>query len=162
MERIIMREKQLTTFMHENMIQGEMVALDQDVSTVETAAQALDVSPDAIVKSVVFIADSEPVLVIANGLARIDSRKLADHLGITRKRVKLAGAEAVLEVTGFNAGSVPPFGHKSRLRTIIDSRVLVQPVIYAGSGRIEAVLRITPAEIVRVTKAESVHLTGMG
>jgi prolyl-tRNA editing enzyme YbaK/EbsC (Cys-tRNA(Pro) deacylase) len=151
----------LSTFMHENKIQGEFVQLDQDVPTVEDAARALGVLPDAIVKSVLFLAASAPVLVIANGLARVDSRRMADHLGVSRKRVKLADAQAVLALTGFHAGSVPPFGHKTRLRTIIDSRVMAQPVVYAGSGAVEAVVRISPAEIVRVTQAETASLTDL-
>jgi len=152
----------ISEFLFHNSIQGEIVNLDQDAPTVEAAAQALGVFPDAIVKSVVFLADSTPVLVIANGMARIDSRQLADHLGIARKRIKLASAPAVLALTGFTAGSVPPFGHKTRLLTIIDSRVMAQPVVYAGSGEVEAVVRISPDEIVRVTGAESVNLCGTG
>lgn len=152
-------KQQLSTFMHENKIQGEIVQLGHETPTVEAAAQALGVPPDAIVKSVLFLADSAPVLVIANGAARIDSRRLADHLGVARKRVRLADAATVLEVTGFNAGSVPPFGHKTRLHTVMDSRVMEQPIIYAGSGAPEAVLRITTAEIGRVTQAETTNLT---
>jgi prolyl-tRNA editing enzyme YbaK/EbsC (Cys-tRNA(Pro) deacylase) len=154
-----MNQEHISIFLHENNIPGEVVELGQSVPTVEAAAQALGVSPDSIVKSVVFIADSIPVLVIANGSTRIDAKRLADYLGIAKKRVKLADAPAVLELTGFSAGNVPPFGHKTRLRTFIDNRVFTQPVVYAGSGAAEAVLRIAPAEIVRVTNAEAVSLT---
>jgi len=58
-------------------------------------------------------------------------------------------------------GTMPPFGHKSRLRTLIDAGVLAQPEVYAGGGAIDALLRIAPAEIVRVTKAETVNVSSL-
>ena len=150
----------VSTFLQENDIQGEVLRLGDHVSTVEAAATALGVSPESIVKSVIFLAGGEPVLVITNGTTRIDVGRLADYLGIARKHIGLADASAVLELTGFRVGGVPPFGHKTRLRTLIDHRVLDQPEIYAGAGSAKAVLQIVPAEIVRVTDAEIIRLAG--
>jgi Cys-tRNA(Pro) deacylase len=156
-----MNSEHVLTFLHRNNIQGEVLQLSQHVSTVEAAAQVLGVSPDCIVKSVVLLADSSPILVVTNGTTRIDVKRLANYLGIAKKRVKLADAPTVLEFTGFSVGSVPPFGHKTQLRTLIDSRVLIQAEVYAGGGEVEAVLRIAPAEIVRVTNAEIISLAEM-
>ena len=36
-----------------------------------------------------------------------------------------------------------------------DRRVLAEPEVYAGGGALDALLRIAPAEIVRVTNAET-------
>jgi prolyl-tRNA editing enzyme YbaK/EbsC (Cys-tRNA(Pro) deacylase) len=79
-------------------------------------------------------------------------------VGLSRKRVRLAGAAAVRAITGYPVGGVPPLGHPRRLRTLIDRRVLDQPEVFAGGGAVDALLRITPAEIVRVTGAEKVDV----
>jgi Cys-tRNA(Pro) deacylase len=155
---IAMNPEWVSTFLRENTIHGEVIQLNQHASTVEAAAQALGVSTDCIVKSVVLWADS-PILVIANGTTRIDTKQLADYLGIAKRKVKLADAPTVLELTGFSVGGVPPFGHKTQLRTLIEKFVLSQPEVYAGGGAVEAVLRITPAEIMRVTNAEIISFS---
>lgn len=144
----------VAAFLKHSSIDGELIILDVPTPTVAAAAQAVGVSPEQIVKSVVILADLSPLLVVANGLARIDTKQLADYLGIARKRIKLADAATVLELTGFHVGGVPPFAHRTQLRTLIASDVLTQTEVYAGGGSVQALVRITPAEILRVTAAE--------
>jgi len=148
----------IAAYLREHGIAGEVVFLPEHVPTVEAAARAVGASVERIVKSVLFLADSLPVLVIANGTQRVDYKRVADTLHLSRKRLKLADAPTVLAITGFPVGTVPPFGHKTRLRTLIDAGVLAQPEVYAGGGAIDALVRITPAEIVRATGAETVNV----
>jgi prolyl-tRNA editing enzyme YbaK/EbsC (Cys-tRNA(Pro) deacylase) len=83
---------------------------------------------------------------------------VADYLGLSRKKIKLADAAAVLAITGFRVGTVPPFGHKTRLRTLIEASVLAQPEIYGGGGGLDVLLHLAPAEIIRLTHAETVNV----
>jgi prolyl-tRNA editing enzyme YbaK/EbsC (Cys-tRNA(Pro) deacylase) len=48
---------------------------------------------------------------------------------------------------------MPPFGHKQKLRTLVDPAVTRQEVIYGG-GDIHAMLRLTPAELLMAIRAE--------
>jgi prolyl-tRNA editing enzyme YbaK/EbsC (Cys-tRNA(Pro) deacylase) len=150
----------LSSFLLAHNIPGELVHLPAHVPTVEAAARAVNASVERIVKSLLFLADDQPVLVVANGTARVDSKRVADYLGLPRKRVKMADALTVLAITGFGVGTVPPFGHKTQLRTLIDVGVLAQPEVYAGGGGIDALLRIVPDEIVKATQAETVNVVG--
>ena len=151
----------ISTYLLAHRIPGELVHLPAHVPTVEAAARAVGTSVERIVKSLLFLADHQPVLVVANGTARVDYKRVADYLGLPRKRVKMADAPIVLEITGFPVGTVPPFGHKTRLRTLIDAGVLAQPEVYAGGGGIDALLRIAPDEIVKATNAETVSVVAM-
>jgi prolyl-tRNA editing enzyme YbaK/EbsC (Cys-tRNA(Pro) deacylase) len=148
----------IALYLKENGLTGEMVRLPEHTPTVEDAARAVGATVERIIKSVLFIADGAPVLVIANGAARVDYKRVADYLRLSRKRVKLADAATVLAVTGFAVGTVPPFGHLTRLRTIVEASVLEQPEVYGGGGAIDTLLRIAPAEIVRAAQAEVVNL----
>jgi prolyl-tRNA editing enzyme YbaK/EbsC (Cys-tRNA(Pro) deacylase) len=148
----------IAAYLRANELTGEVVHLPMHVPTVDDAARAVGTTPERIIKSVLFLADGAPVLVIANGTARVDYKRVADYLGLSRKRVKLADADAVLAITGFAVGTVPPFGHPTRLQTLIEASVLDQPEVYGGGGAIDALLRIAPAEIVRATQAETVNV----
>ena len=119
--------------------------------TVLDAAAALRVAPAQIIKSVLFMADGEPVLVVASGLAKISSKLLADYLGLARRRVRVALGEKVTAVTGYIPGSVPPFGHLQPLTTVLEDEVLtLMGDIYGGGGDLDALLRLSLAELRRV------------
>jgi prolyl-tRNA editing enzyme YbaK/EbsC (Cys-tRNA(Pro) deacylase) len=151
-------------FLHAQDVQGELVHLAEHTPTVEDAARVMGTGVDGIVKSVLFLWDApeaagqQAVLVIANGTRRVDYRRVADCLGVSRRRVRLANAETVQAVTGYSVGAVPPFAYPRPLRTLIDQRVLEQTQVYAGGGALDALLRIAPAEIARITRAEVVDV----
>jgi prolyl-tRNA editing enzyme YbaK/EbsC (Cys-tRNA(Pro) deacylase) len=123
------------------------------------AARALRVREEQVIKSLVFLVDGQPRLVIANGTGRVDDRLIARHFRVGRKRVKMARPEQALEITGYAVGAMPPFGHENRLPTVVDPGVTVWPAIYGGGGDIDAMLRLTPGELLRVTGAAIVQVT---
>ena len=154
-----MGSEQLQIFIDAHRIEAVILPMGGHTSTVSEAALALAVETDQIIKSLVFRTQTEPLLVINNGLARVDRRKLAAGLGVGRKRVKFASPEQALALTGFVVGSMPPFGHRQKLRTLIDPAVLDLDLIFGGGGDIDAMMRLTPAELVRVTGAEVMALS---
>jgi prolyl-tRNA editing enzyme YbaK/EbsC (Cys-tRNA(Pro) deacylase) len=141
---------------------AEIVRLSCQTPTVELAAQAVGTTPDGIVKSLLFLVDGRPVVAIACGTARIDTRRIASHFRVGRKRVQLADSQTVLEATGYAVGALPPFGHTSRLPTLIDRQVLRRQEVYAGGGGMDTLLRVAPTEIVRLTQADCTDLIGPG
>lgn len=149
----------LQEFIDKNDIKATILPLDEHTPTVVDAARALEVTTDQIIKSLVFITPDESLLVINNGLNRVDRKKIAGHLGLGRKRVKFASPEQALAITGYVVGSMPPFGHVQTLRTLVDPAVVEQEMIYGGGGEINAMMRLDATELVRVTGAEVVTLS---
>lgn len=139
-------------------IEGQIHYLSMPTPTVEAAAEAVGTSTYQIVKSLLFTIGEEAVLVISSGPDRVDRKILAAHFGVGRKRVKLADAPTVLSITGYEVGAVPPFGHKQKIDVILDERVLNQSMIYAGGGSVDALLEISPTELLRVTGADVINL----
>ena len=146
----------LQTFIDDQQIQATILPLSEHTLTVGDAARALAVNTDQIIKSLVFHIDGKPLLVINNGLARVDRRKLAAHLGVGRKKVKFASPDTAFALTGFVVGSMPPFGHKQKLRTLVDTAVTELDIIYGGGGDIDAMMRLTSDELLKVSQAEVV------
>ncbi len=154
----MLNSSDLADFMESHDISGKIVHLTQNVLTVEDAASAVGTTPDQIVKSLLFLIDGKPVMAIACGTSRVDRRPIAAHYSVGRKRVKLADADTVLEVTGYPIGAVPPFGLRQSLPTLIDQDVLTHEEVYAGGGELNALVRVSPQEIVAVTGAVGMDL----
>lgn len=144
--------------MDANAISGEIVYLDVPTPTVESAAQAVGTHPSQIVKSLLFTIDQTNILAITNGTGLIDRRCIASHFGVGRKRVKLAPPEVVLFITGYPVGTVPPFGHRTPIQILIDPLVFERDEVYAGGGSHNALVKIHPNDILRVTQAEIIDL----
>jgi prolyl-tRNA editing enzyme YbaK/EbsC (Cys-tRNA(Pro) deacylase) len=153
-----MDSSDLARFIAENDIEAEIVHLPQETLTVAAAADALNVRPEQIIKSVLFLADERPILVVANGLTRINYKALADELEISRRRVKMAGAEQVLAITGYNVGAVPPFGHPVKLPVLIDGGVLAETAVYGGGGVSNALMYLSTMELQRVLQGKVVQI----
>lgn len=121
----------------------------QGTRTAQDAADAIGTTLGQIVKSLVFLADGRPVLVLASGRNRVDAGKLARAAGATR--IERADAERVRAATGFAIGGVPPVGHATPLETYIDEDLLSYEIVYAAAGTPNAIFPITPRDLVRVT-----------
>lgn len=144
----------LQRFIEANRIEATILPMAGHTPTVSDAARELEVGTDCIVKSLVFLNDDSPLLVVASGLSRVDRRKLAALLGVGRKKVRFATAEQALALTGYVVGSMPPFGHRQRLRTLVDPAVAALETVYGGGGDIDAMMRLTSRELIRAAAAE--------
>jgi len=155
----------LQAYLETHQIEGEIVIPELPTPTVEAAAEAVQVSPDQIVKTLLFMIEdptaeggSKPVLVIASGLGRIDRRLLAGHFGISRRKTHFADPETVLALTGYPVGAVPPIGHRQRIPVLVDPAVTDYPVVYGGGGSDNALLRMNPLDILAHNDAETVSI----
>jgi len=151
--------KDLQAFIDTHRLAAVILPMDTHTATVEDAAMALGVNADRVIKSLVFMAGGQPILVINNGLARVDRKKLAAYLGMNRKRVKFARAEKALEVSGYVVGSMPPFGHREHLRTLVDSATAGIDTVYGGGGSVDAMMRLSSSELLEVTHAEVIDIS---
>jgi prolyl-tRNA editing enzyme YbaK/EbsC (Cys-tRNA(Pro) deacylase) len=149
---LLPEHERLSRFLLEREVAAEIIWPGRDTSSVQSAAAALDVRPGQIVKSLLFLGkDGDTVLVIARGTARIDQRKLVAVTGI--RKPKLAPPEMIQRVTGFPPGGVPPVGHATPVKVVMDRTVLDEPVVYGGGGCSDSMLRISPADIQSLTGA---------
>jgi len=148
----------LQDFMQDHSVPGEILRLDVPTPTVDTAARAVNARVEQIIKSILFLVDDQPVLAIACGLSNIDRRAIADLYSVGKKRVKLATADRVLEISGYEVGAMPPFGHRFPLVTLMDRQVLEVTEAYAGGGAEDTLVRLNPHDILRVTGAKVLNL----
>lgn len=115
--------------------------------TAEDAANAIGCTVAQIVKSLLFVVNGQPTMVLMSGVNRLDEKKVAALCGVGRKKVKRANADIAREATGFAIGGVPPFGHTTKLPTYIDEDLLQFEIIWAAAGTPNAVFPITPQKL---------------
>lgn len=131
-------------------LQTEIKEFDATTRTSADAAAAIGCTVAQIAKSVIFRAKggNQPVLVIASGINRVDEKKLEAALG---DKIGRADAEFVRATTGFAIGGVAPVGHIGPVRIFIDADLGQYAEIWAAAGSPNAVFRLTPAELQRIT-----------
>jgi len=104
------------------------------------------------VKSLVFIADERPVVVLCSGADRIDEGRLRAALGAAVAR--RATADEAKAATGFPIGGIAPFAHTRPCRVIADARLLGHERVWAAAGLPDAVFPIAPGVLVELAAAE--------
>ncbi len=113
------------------------------------AARAVGCQVGQIVKSLVFVADGTPVVALASGANRVDTRRLASVLAASE--VRRADGDEVRDATGFAIGGVAPVGYPAPVETLIDRDLLQYDVVWAAAGTPHHVFPIKPDDLVRVT-----------
>ena len=111
--------------LHEQGLDIEVQVLPDSTRTAVEAAAAVGCEVGQIVKSLVFMRDGEPVMVLCAG----DRRVAAKRLGLTP-----ANADQARAATGFSIGGIPPLGHDRPLETLIDSSLRRFATVWCAAG----------------------------
>jgi prolyl-tRNA editing enzyme YbaK/EbsC (Cys-tRNA(Pro) deacylase) len=136
----------------------QVLELPDSTRTALDAALAVGCQVGQIVKSLIFKAkrSGRPVLVVASGANRVNERIIE---GLISEPLGKADADFVRQHTGFSIGGVPPVGHLEPLLTFIDQDLLQYSEIWAAAGTPNAVFRLSPADLARMTGGEVVRIT---
>jgi prolyl-tRNA editing enzyme YbaK/EbsC (Cys-tRNA(Pro) deacylase) len=127
--------------------------------TAADAAAAVGCHVDAIVKSLVFMADDRPVLALTSGGNRVDESRLAAAVGATM--VRKASADEARAATGYAIGGTPPFGHTGAGvdHVLIDPALLAHVQVWAAAGTPSSVFPISPSRLTSAAGARATDVT---
>lgn len=127
---------------------------DAAVPSAAAAAEQLGCPPGAIANSLVFKVDDRPLLVLASGAHRVDTGRVANLLGVGKKKVRRADPEFVTQATGQHVGGVAPVGHPAPMRTLVDHALTTYDTVWAGAGDEHSMFSTTATELVTLTQGE--------
>ena len=116
--------------LHERGLEIDVQVLPKSTRTAPEAAAAVGCEVGQIVKSLVFLRDDEPMMVLCAG----DRRVASDRLGL-----RAATAEQARAGTGFAIGGIPPLGHERPLDTLIDESLRRFETVWCAAGTPHAV-----------------------
>ena len=146
----------INQYIKENNINAEHLVFSESCHSVEEAASAARADPADFIKSICIVDDKKNLYIaILKGEDRLGLKKIAAILGLSNSKVRFANAEEVLQMTGYPAGGVPPFGFFARF--FIDRKVLDKDIVFGGGGDDHSLIRASPQEIARINNAEIVE-----
>ena len=123
---------------------------DVSTATVELAAAAIGVEPGRICKSLSFLIDGRPILILAEGMARVDNKKYKAEFG---KKAKMINRDEVEEYIGHEAGGVCPFGVKDNVEIYLDKSLEKWDVVYPAAGSANSAVRLALDELAELVNA---------
>jgi prolyl-tRNA editing enzyme YbaK/EbsC (Cys-tRNA(Pro) deacylase) len=135
----------------------QVVELQETTRTSADAARAVGCQVGQIAKSLVFRGETtqRPILVIASGSNRVNEKRVGQLISETLGK---ADADFVRQKTGFVIGGVPPVGHAEKLEVFIDEDLLQYSEIWAAAGTPNAVFKLTPSDLVRMTEGRVIGI----
>jgi Cys-tRNA(Pro) deacylase len=146
--------ERVAAFLREARAEATVEEFPEGTPTAEDAARAVGCEPSEIVKSLVFLCDGLPVVVMVPGDRRADAGKVAAAVGAGK--AKVAGAKDVELATGFEPGGVAPFPLPRAVQHIFIERTLLgRNRVWVGAGSERHMAGLQPAELVRLTRAKA-------
>ena len=121
-----------------------IIVTEHSSATVSAAAEAIGCEPAMIAKTLSFLQDGKPVLILADGLARIDNHKYKERFGC---KAKMIPAELVEPLTGHDVGGVCPFGINEGVTVFLDESLRKHDTVYPAVGSDHSGVRLTIAEL---------------
>ena len=149
-------EEEVRQFLNAHGVETQIQSFTDSTENAYLAAQALGVDIGQIVKSVLFLADGEAVLVLMSGDMNVNTKKLKKLLGV--KKVRIADAETVVSVTGYPVGAVPPVAHRQIMRTYLDESLKRFSTIYPAAGTTKNMFSTNFDELLQLTAAQIVDV----
>ena len=128
--------------------QNDMIFFEQSSATVELAAQALGTQGCRIAKTLSFLLESGPILVVAAGDARIDNARYKSQFG---QKAKMLTAEQVEEMTSHPVGGVCPFGLPENVKVYLDSSLQRFDIVYPACGSGNSAIPMTCTQLEEYT-----------
>ncbi len=135
-------------------IDPEIREFPEGTKTSAEAAEAIGCAVERIAASLVFVADGQPVVVVASGGGRVDESKLAAVVGVDPASVRTADPDEVREATGWSIGGVPPFCHDGDPPVYLDETLAGFDTVWAAAGTPRAVFEVDPEDVIAHASAD--------
>jgi prolyl-tRNA editing enzyme YbaK/EbsC (Cys-tRNA(Pro) deacylase) len=125
----------------------DVKVLPDSTRTAPEAAAAVGCEVGQIVKSLVFVRDGEPVMVLCAGDRRVASGRLG---------LRAASADEARAATGFSIGGIPPLAHDRELDTLIDASLRRFATVWCAAGTPHAVFEADTEALIDAIPAGAV------
>lgn len=128
-----------------------IIETEASSATVELAAQAIGCKPAEIVKTLSFLLKDQPILILAEGDARIDNHKFKMTF---HTKAKMIPADQVESLVGHAPGGVCPFGINEDVDVYLDESLRKFSYVYPAAGNDHSGVKLTPEELEKLSRAK--------
>ena len=123
---------------------GRIRELELSSATVELAAKALNVEGARIAKTLSYMVDGAPILIVAAGDIRVDNRKYKDTF---HTKAKMLTPDQAAELVGHAVGGVCPFGVNEGVKVYLDESLKRFTTVFPAAGSGNSAIELTIPEL---------------
>ena len=145
-----MSQKRAENYLELKGFLDHVIRLEASTATVAEAADALGVEPGMIAKTMSFLLDDQPILILTEGTARVENRKYKDTFHIKAKMIPF---EEVEQWIGHAPGGVCPFGINDGVKVYLDESLRRFETVYPAAGDAHSAVKLTIPELEKVAGA---------
>lgn len=126
----------------------EIVEFDESSATVAEAAQAIGCEEADIAKTLSFIVDGKPILIVMAGDKRCDNHKYKEFF---HEKAHMIPREDLVELIGHEAGGVCPFGINDGVTIYLDESLKQHEFVYPACGSSNSAIKLSIQELERLS-----------
>ena len=134
-------------YLEEKGYADHVIELEESSATVQLAAEALGVEQGMIAKTMSFLVDGEPILILTEGTAKVDNRKYKDQFHVKAKMIPF---DEVEEYIGHAPGGVCPFGINEGVDVYLDESLRQFDTVYPAAGNDHSAVRLAVPELEKI------------
>ena len=139
------------TYLSKFGMENQIMEFDVSSATVALAAIAVGCEEHEIAKSLSFIVDEKPILIIVAGDAKVDNAKYKAEFHTKAKMIPFDDVENMI---GHAAGGVCPFGVNDGVKIYLDASLKKCETVYPACGTSNSAIKLMPEELERITELE--------
>ena len=143
-----MINEKVKAFLDEKSLGDRLTEHTETIDTVEHAAQQIGCSEPEIAKTLSFVVDEKPVVVVMAGDGKVNSSKFKTYF---HTKPHMIPRDQVQEITGFQPGGVCPFGIESNIPIWLDVSMKRFEYIHPAGGNEFVSVKLTPVELEKAT-----------
>lgn len=121
-----------------------VVEREQIGATVEQAAESIGCNPERIAKTMAFLVDEEPILIVSAGDAKVNSSKYKAQF---LQKPKMIPSDQVENLIGHEPGAVCPFAINESVRVFLDISLKRFNIIYTAGGSLNSTIELSLPEL---------------
>jgi prolyl-tRNA editing enzyme YbaK/EbsC (Cys-tRNA(Pro) deacylase) len=139
-------------YFKEYKIDNRIIELSESTATVKEAAESLHTEECRIAKTLSFIVEDKPILIVTAGDAKIDNSK---YKGFFSKKAKMIPFEEVNNLIGHDIGGVCPFAINNDVTVYLDESLKRFETVYPACGSSNSAIELTIKELEKYSNYNS-------
>ena len=125
-----------------------IMEFDVSSATVAEAAKAINCQEQEIAKTLSFIVNDKPILIVVSGDSKVDNSKYKQEFHTKARMIKYEDVEGLI---GHAVGGVCPFGVEEGVDIFLDDSLKKLKTIYPACGTSNSAIKLTPEKLEEIT-----------
>ena len=125
-------------------LENKIMEFELSSATVKQAAEAINCKEEEIAKTLSFIVDEKPILIVVAGDSKIDNSKYKSKF---HTKAKMIPFDEVENMIGHAVGGVCPFGVYENVTIYLDVSLKKLEIIYPACGNSNSAVKLTQCEL---------------